>query len=896
MSWPEPFRKVLLCIVLAAASVLVEEGRVIPFFAVSLHLYEVSFILATALFGAPLGVLTALLTVAGIIFLSSNPGDLSYIHAVLYAALCIYMAWRMKTGGRFDIFTANRSFWLFIGMPTIILLNYPLFEASLSAGLLTLVAEAGSSLICALIVQILFFSERIISLFEKVRPGIASQCHWDARQIGSVLAIVAAAIPAAVAMQLLYSDPLQNRLSRAFNTEAVKASFAKQLLELRLVSLTSTAERVHMTNATPPGTTAWFEKFPALCQVIRLEDKIISTNESTCKVAPTVKSKSDIPQNLGSLIALHETQLKSGMFTLHTSLSTSDLGSSPGSNSDESIHTGFIITLNTIYYEYSDSSAEGPLVDFHALEGTIYQSEAIFEKTTYTPRSRILQDSDSGIDRGVTFQPHLLARLTEKIAQDAPEPIRLPFMSVRITAVKPINGIAKEVFGSLALVSMVILIMTAIVAWITDRVAIGLLRRISDYKLSLTNWKPGDPYTMISGDSIADDFNDLNVIVQSHMERINSQIHELEDTKLNLEEIEAEQRTVLEVIAKPIFVVSESGEITSKNPSGENFISEYPFFLDSFPISDDGEKKDTQVAAYIYHSVVSGLSIQNLNWISVDTGGDQKTYLLSIEPAILSGKSVAVVVLEDVTAFDLMKKKLAHASRLATLGELTTGVAHEINQPLNAIMLSSASLKNRVDDLDITSSEKFFLEGKLTKIVDQVKRAAKIISNLKAFGRDIPEEKEVIYSNQIMENCTDLVAEQLRSDGFTLHHVPLAAKKRIKVNLLSIEQVLINVLNNASDAMKEQGIKSSTIDIREETLGSFFVIRITNPSDPLPNKVLEKIFDPFFTTKEVGKGTGLGMSISYGIISDHGGDIVIQNVAGGVCVTISLPIYHEQNM
>lgn len=894
MSWPEPLRKILFCIVLAAASILVEEGRVVPFFAVSLHLYEVSFILATALFGAPLGVLTALLTIAGIIFLSSNPGDLSYIHAALYAALCIYMAWRIKAAGRLDIFTANRSFWLFIGMPTIVLMDYPLFEASLSAGLLTLVAEAGSSLICALIVQLLFFSEKIISRFEKIRPGIASQCHWDARQIGSVLAIVAAAFPTAVALQVLYADPLQNRLLQTFETEAVKANFFGETLESRIASAASIAERVRVTNGTTTGTPPFFEHYPALCQVISLEEKIIYNNDSACKVAPTVKYKSDIPQNLRSLIALHEIQLKSGMFTLHASAPTSDLGSNPDSNSDESINTGFIFTLNNTYYEPGRSSTDPTSSHFQSLEGNIYQTKAIFEKTPYTSRSRILQVSDTGIDSSVTFQPHLLARLTEKIAQDTAEPIRLPIMSVRITAVKPIGGIAKEVFGSLAIVSLVIIIMTGIVAWFTDRVAIEILRRISDYKLSLTNWRPGDPHTIVSGDSIAEDFNDLNVIVRSHMGRINSQIHQLENAKRNLEETEAEQRTVLEVIGQAIFVVSESGEITSKNPSGEHFLSEYPSFLDGFPISDDGETRDVQVSAYVSRSIMSGLSIRNLNWISDNTGGDQKTYLLSIEPAILSGDSVAVVVLEDVTGFDLMKRKLAHTSRLATLGELTTGVAHEINQPLNTIMLSSASLKKRVDDLDISSDEKFFLEDKLKKIVNQVKRAAKIISNLKAFGRDLPEEKKVIYTNQLVENCIDLIGEQLKIDGFTLHHVPLAAKNKIRVNLLSIEQVLINVLNNASDAMKEQGIKSSTIDIREETFESFFIIRITNASDPIPNEVLEKIFDPFFTTKAVGKGTGLGMSISYGIISDHDGEIAIQNVAGGVCVTISLPIYHEQ--
>ena len=887
-------KQILFCLAMVIASITLEQGRSVPFFAVSLHLYEVSFILATALFGASLGIFTALLTITGIIFLSSNPGNLSYIHVFLYPALCGFLSWRIKTVGHLDIVDAVRRFWWMFGIPVIILCNYPLLKVSLAAALLTLVGEAGSSFICALIVQVLFYSDKVIFSLEKVSPGLASRCHWTARQIGGILAIIAAALPAAVALQVLYSDPLQNKLSHTFEESAVKANYAKEILELNLNALSFHIEREFTENSDAPRLAPIFDKFAVLCQLIDVKRGRIFTKDSGCQANLSVTENSEIPRNSQSLVSLHQSQLKSGLFTVLLSPLTPKTEHFSINEDAEAISSGFIVSFKDIAYgKEQDGSASAAIsnLDFD----TVYKTQAIFESEPFVAKSQVLKDNSANIGSSVFSQSHLLSRLTETLTRDSDKPIELAFMSVSVTAITPLAAIASTHINSLALISLVIIIMASLISMFADYIGSQLLTKIADYKTSLLNWTPGEPYSAHNSDSIAEDFNELSDFISSHMERMNTQIQQLEDARSDIEESEKKQRAVFEVIEQPIFVTTASLEIISKNSSAKTFLAENPSFLDSFPLTDDSKTKDVTVSQCIVHSAISGQSIQKFNWISNKKGSEGRSYLLSIKPAKLAGFHAAVVVLEDVTTFDLQRRSLAHADRLATLGELTTGVAHEINQPLNTIKLVSANLENRIGGLDIASTDKTYLETKIQKVVKQVHRAGKIVSSLKTFGRDIPEEKLILSTQKIVDNSLDVIGEQLRNTGIAVRHRALAKSMHIKASFLSIEQVIINVLNNARDSILEQGISQATIDIDEQVDDSFFILHIINPSESVPEEVRQKIFDPFFTTKEVGKGTGLGMSISYGIITDHGGAITFNNVAGGVCVSISLPLYQEKN-
>jgi len=232
------------------------------------------------------------------------------------------------------------------------------------------------------------------------------------------------------------------------------------------------------------------------------------------------------------------------------------------------------------------------------------------------------------------------------------------------------------------------------------------------------------------------------------------------------------------------------------------------------------------------------------------------------------------------------QEQLVQAGKLATLGELTTGVAHELNNPLNNIGLF---VGNAVDLIELAVTEKGQIVRELGHAMQQVGKATEIISHLRTFGRVAPASREPISLRQVIERALSLMQEQLRlrEIGVT---VDWGAEEPVVVgNPIQMEQVFINLLTNARDALADAPRRAIRISA---SVGSAAVaIAFADSGAGIPPGLERRIFDPFFTTKEVGKGTGLGLSITYGIIKEHGGTISVVSPPGeGATFLIRLPL------
>ena len=233
------------------------------------------------------------------------------------------------------------------------------------------------------------------------------------------------------------------------------------------------------------------------------------------------------------------------------------------------------------------------------------------------------------------------------------------------------------------------------------------------------------------------------------------------------------------------------------------------------------------------------------------------------------------------------QEQLVQAGKLATLGELTTGIAHELNNPLNNIGLF---VGNAIDLIDLgtvdTDPERVFCE--LSNAMQQVRKATEIISHLRTFGRATPVSFEPVSISQVVERSISLMREQLRLRQIeVLLHFP---EEEVLVigNAIQLEQVVINLLTNARDALANVAHKVITITCTMEA--ESVVLRVCDTGPGISADFEQRIFDPFFTTKEVGAGTGLGLSITYGIIKDHQGTIMVENHPGeGAHFLIQLP-------
>jgi histidine kinase len=259
------------------------------------------------------------------------------------------------------------------------------------------------------------------------------------------------------------------------------------------------------------------------------------------------------------------------------------------------------------------------------------------------------------------------------------------------------------------------------------------------------------------------------------------------------------------------------------------------------------------------------------------------------------GKNVLLVTTSDITQRLETEQQFIQASKMATLGEMATGVAHELNQPLSVIKTASSFFIRK-----ITRQEKIdddILINMLGKIDSNVDRASRIIGHMRLFARKSEGKLEKVQVNDILEKAFEIFSQQLKVRGIEVQWQIEKELPQVLGDPGRLEQVFINLILNARDAIEERwgdreaeaGGKRITLKTwkTDKTVG----IEILDTGKGIPDTILDKIFEPFFTTKEVGKGTGLGLSISYGIVKECGGDIQVRSEEGkGAGFVIQFPI------
>ncbi len=236
------------------------------------------------------------------------------------------------------------------------------------------------------------------------------------------------------------------------------------------------------------------------------------------------------------------------------------------------------------------------------------------------------------------------------------------------------------------------------------------------------------------------------------------------------------------------------------------------------------------------------------------------------------------------------QEQLVQAGKLATLGELTTGVAHELNNPLNNIGLYVGNVIDRIRLGEVGTEP---LMGDLEKAMEQVRKATQIISHLRTFGRAARVSIELVDVDDVIERSLLLVQEQLRLRGIEVELELCPDELLVLANPIQLEQVFINLLTNARDALADS--RRKTIRITSSRDEERIRIAFSDTGPGIPRELQQRIFDPFFTTKEVGAGTGLGLSITYSILKEYGGEISVTGQPGkGATFVIELPFADEE--
>ena len=257
-------------------------------------------------------------------------------------------------------------------------------------------------------------------------------------------------------------------------------------------------------------------------------------------------------------------------------------------------------------------------------------------------------------------------------------------------------------------------------------------------------------------------------------------------------------------------------------------------------------------------------------------------------------KDALIASTTDVTESVRKEVQLVQARKMATIGEMATGVAHELNQPLSTIQIGTDFLMNMVrQGREIPPDELVMVSEQMS---EQVARAVRIINHLREFGHQAETQKEKIDINRPLNGVFTLMSKQLELRGI---NVALDFKEGlpwIMADSNRLEQVFMNLVVNARQAMEEKdqlsaGVTSdNTLTVRSFQENGWVVVTVSDTGLGISGDIIEKMFEPFFTTKKVGVGTGLGLSISYGIVKDYNGTITVESEIGkGTTFTITLP-------
>lgn len=288
-----------------------------------------------------------------------------------------------------------------------------------------------------------------------------------------------------------------------------------------------------------------------------------------------------------------------------------------------------------------------------------------------------------------------------------------------------------------------------------------------------------------------------------------------------------------------------------------------------------------------YSAILAGNQVDNLELQILRADRRVGQFSVNMSPMRDEQGQVSsiVVVMSDVTDASSLQAKLLHTEKMAAVGQLVSGVAHEVNNPLTAI-LGFADLL--MENSDVPESAR----KDLRVILQEAQRTKQIVQNLLSFARQMPPQRKPIQLNPILKRTVQLRAYDLQSRGVSVtenlrDHLPFVIGDSHQ-----LQQVFLNILNNAYDAVREK-VQGPSIAI--STACSDGAVEVTFRDNGCGITHPDRIFDPFFTTKQVGEGTGLGLSICYGIVKEHGGEILCENNhdGPGATFTVRLPAVYE---
>ena len=864
--------KLVITAVLTVTALGLESLRGDFYYAAAPYVFPITYIFASVFMGLRWGILSCLCSYALITALLAPSDYIGPIAVLVHFLQAAWLGWRADKSSNLEVFSEGLKFWVWCGTPLLCIAALPYFQEFSWSGTTIVLQELCSNILALLLFSLIFHSSRLREWLGGLAPVASHVGQHSIRytlEVGVASLIV---IPSTVflVMEYVVRDDANNTefLRLARNTSSLYNEWVmarSEAVYLATDQLIITAENNPDVIASKLPET--LQSLSALCGSLLVTS---SANPLVVKNQCDGIDLNDIPASLRHSEGAEETLMptKPGKFWMHRIKSKN-----------------FELIL---YLDRATSNRNARLIANVSDESDLLYEVNLGSRTIPWGTSSSFQ-----ITGATTANPHFFSqRLNEQIIHEFPAIINSEWSATGVGTSFSARVFAEsQLRDSGIFLSIMFSILLGFIVFVRQWIKTELngVQQLSVFLQSYTPNSGAKPD--LQRFEIAE-FDHLRGSVAKLTENLNTLQKEQNESVVELKTRADQLKGMVEQSKAFLLLVNENGEIANQNQISRS--SEYRFIRESFIAAvatysnreslTDKDKADDVVFNTALAWLRSGES-RFFQEVSLAFGDEDEVRRLTLQFGYYGSPTTTYFArVEDISEFIIAKEQLAHTSRLAELGELATGVAHELSQPLNAITMSSSNItaKMNKDELDDN-----YLRAKLARIQEQVVRSAKIINDLKSFARARKLVREEIEISTIIAASIQMVRSQFELDNVKVSASQSQGKTNVLVDVQQIEQVLINLFNNAKHVLAKQG--GGELTVTQSLKGKNVSIIVRDDGPGIDNKLRDKIFTPFYTTKMSEGGTGLGLSISQKIMQDHGGSLMLLTSSKGACFELLIP-------